>query len=66
MYVGAIAMYFGAGLILGSEWALAIAAAIAVLFVWRTAMEDRTLRRELPGYEDFTRVTRFRLLPGVW
>jgi protein-S-isoprenylcysteine O-methyltransferase Ste14 len=66
MYDGAIAMYFGAGFVLGSEWALAVAAMIAVLFIWRTAMEDRTLRRELPGYEDFTRVTRFRLLPGVW
>jgi protein-S-isoprenylcysteine O-methyltransferase Ste14 len=66
MYVGAIAMYFGAGLMLGSEWAVIVAGVIAVLFMWRTALEDRTLRRELPGYEDFTRETRFRLLPGIW
>jgi protein-S-isoprenylcysteine O-methyltransferase Ste14 len=31
-----------------------------------TAPEDSTLRRELPGYQDYCRRTRFRLLPGIW
>jgi protein-S-isoprenylcysteine O-methyltransferase Ste14 len=39
---------------------------MAVLIIWRTAMEDRTLRQELPGYEQYAAVTRYRLLPGVW
>jgi hypothetical protein len=34
--------------------------------VVRTALEDRALRVELPGYEAFTRQTRYRLLPGIW
>jgi hypothetical protein len=34
--------------------------------VVRTALEDRTLRMELPGYAEFTNDTRYRLLPGVW
>jgi len=34
--------------------------------IWRTAMEDRTLRRELAGYEEFTAHTRYRLVPGLW
>jgi protein-S-isoprenylcysteine O-methyltransferase Ste14 len=29
-------------------------------------MEDRTLHVELPGYAEYTKRTRFRLLPGVW
>jgi protein-S-isoprenylcysteine O-methyltransferase Ste14 len=66
MYVGAIAMYLSSALILESEWALMVAGVIAILFVWRTSLEDRTLRRELPGYEEFTCQTRYRLLPGVW
>ena len=66
MYVGAVAMYFANGLILGSLAAVAVAVVITILFLWRTAMEDRTLRRELPGYEDFTARTRYRLLPGIW
>jgi protein-S-isoprenylcysteine O-methyltransferase Ste14 len=35
-------------------------------FVFRTAFEDRTLRRELEGYEDYAQRTRYRLVPGVW
>jgi len=66
MYVGAITMYVASALILGSVWALALAGVIAMLFVWRTALEDRTLRRELAGYEEFSQHTRYRLLPGVW
>jgi protein-S-isoprenylcysteine O-methyltransferase Ste14 len=66
MYVGAIVMYLASALILGSEWALVVAGMIAALFVWRTALEDRTLRRELAGYEEFATQTRYRLVPGVW
>ena len=66
MYVGAILMYPAAALMFGSMWALAISGMLALLFVWRTTLEDRTLRRELPGYEEFAAHTRYRLIPGVW
>jgi protein-S-isoprenylcysteine O-methyltransferase Ste14 len=66
MYIGLMLMHAATALILGSAWALVMAAGIALLFVWRTAMEDRTLRRELPGYDEFARRTRYRLFPGVW
>jgi protein-S-isoprenylcysteine O-methyltransferase Ste14 len=39
---------------------------IAILFVIRTVLEDRTLRDELPGYADYAQRVRCRLLPGVW
>lgn len=66
MYVGAVLMYLGMPLVWGSVWALLLGAVISLLFIPRTALEDRTLRRELSGYEDFTTRTRYRLLPGVW
>ena len=66
MYVGAMLMYPAVALMLGSLWAMAVAALIGVLFICRTALEDRTLRRELAGYQDFAARTRYRLLPGVW
>jgi protein-S-isoprenylcysteine O-methyltransferase Ste14 len=66
MYVGSILMYVATPLILGSFWALAFTAFIVVLFIWRTALEDRMLRRELAGYEEFTARTSFRLVPGLW
>jgi protein-S-isoprenylcysteine O-methyltransferase Ste14 len=66
MYVGMILMYPATALMFGSKWALVVGCAIAILMVFRTAMEDRTLRRELPGYEDFAHNTRYRLIPGLW
>ena len=66
MYAGAIVLYPAIALVLGSMWALATAALIVIMLVWRTAMEDRTLRRELTGYEEYSGVTRFRLVPGLW
>ncbi len=32
----------------------------------RTYLEDKALRKELPGYEEYARRVRYRLLPGVW
>jgi len=53
-------------LILGSWWAFLPTAAYMLLFVVRTALEDRTLREELPGYADYAKSTRYRLIPGLW
>ncbi len=66
MYAGAILMMIAVPLILGSAWALVPALAIAALFVARTALEDRTLRAELPGYAAYASRTRYRLFPGLW
>jgi protein-S-isoprenylcysteine O-methyltransferase Ste14 len=66
MYVGSILMYFGTPLIWGSVWALVLAAIAGLLFIARTALEDTTLRRELPGYEEYAARSRYRLVPGVW
>jgi protein-S-isoprenylcysteine O-methyltransferase Ste14 len=38
----------------------------AVLLENRAALEDRTLQAELPGYAEYARRVRYRLLPGVW
>jgi protein-S-isoprenylcysteine O-methyltransferase Ste14 len=66
MYVGLIQLHQSMALILGSTWAMGLAAVIAILVLWRTALEDRTLRQELAGYEEYTTVTRYRLMPGIW
>jgi protein-S-isoprenylcysteine O-methyltransferase Ste14 len=65
-YLGSILTAFGTPLILGSGWAFVPEAAAAAGIVARTALEDRILRRELPGYGDYARRVRFRLVPGVW
>ena len=37
-----------------------------VTLILRTYLEDRTLRAELEGYEEYSQQVRYRLLPGVW
>lgn len=66
MYVGGILQTIAVPLILGSGAALLVSAAIIVLVIWRTVREDDTLLRELTGYSEYARRTRYRLLPGVW
>lgn len=46
--------------------ALLPAAAVVAWIALRTALEDRLLRRELPGYEAYARRVRSRLVPGLW
>ncbi len=65
-YVGFLAGGLGIPLLLGTWWALVPAALSCAVVLVRTALEDRTLLRELPGYADYAARVRYRLLPGVW
>ena len=65
-YAASFGLLAGMALALGSWWALIPAAVASVLLVLRTALEDRTLRAELPGYAAYARRVRFRLIPGLW
>ena len=53
-------------LMLRSWWAFVPAGVAVLSLVVRTALEDRTLRRELPGYAEYAERVRYRLVPGVW
>lgn len=65
-YLGIILQFIAVPLSLGTWVALIPALLAVVVYVVRTALEDKTLQAELPGYADFAQRTRFRLLPGVW
>lgn len=65
-YSGTIVYALVAPLMLGSLWALIPAVLLAVVVVVRTALEDRTLLAELPGYAEYAQKTRYRLVPGLW
>ncbi len=66
MYVGTIFFGLSIPLFLGSWWTFVPCGLIVVLFIVRTALEDRTLREELPGYAEYAQRVRYRLLPGIW
>jgi len=65
-YIGTIAFELATPIMLGSLWALIPGGLAALLFVVRTALEDKTLLEELDGYTEYAQQTRYRLLPGVW
>ncbi len=66
MYAGVLFMCWGMPLLLGSWWALVPGLLTMILFIVRTGLEDRTLQAELPGYKEYTRQVRYRLIPGIW
>ncbi len=65
-YLGMILYYFATPVALGSIWGLIPAAATLVMFIIRTAMEDKTLKLKLEGYEEYAERVKFRILPGIW
>lgn len=66
MYVGALIMIAGMPLALDSYWALlTFVPAVAVLAL-RIGDEEKMLRQELTGYEEYTQKVRYRLVPGLW
>jgi len=65
-YAGNIPPLLGLALSLGSIWTLIPAAVALIVTVIRTALEDRTLQAELPGYRDYVRRVPYRLIPGVY
>lgn len=65
-YVGYILFTLTTPVALGTLWGFLPAGLIAIGMVVRTALEDRALRDELPGYKDYAARVRFRLLPGLW
>lgn len=65
-YLGFSIAALATPLLLGSWWAFVPAVLAVCMITIRTALEDRTLREELEGYESYSRRVRYRLLPGVW
>lgn len=53
-------------LITGSRAALIPALLAVIIIVIRTSLEDKLLLDQLPGYRDYSRKVRYRLLPPIW
>ena len=66
MYVAIILFVFLTPLALGSFYGLIGSLVVAVIFLIRTLLEDRTLLKELDGYREYAERVRFRLIPGIW
>ena len=65
-YAGAILYELAVPVLLASWWALIASGLDAILLIFRTYLEDRTLKAELTGYGDYARQVPYRLLRGIW
>lgn len=65
-YAGNILALFGIVLALGSVWTLLPVTVALAISVLRTELEDRALKEELPGYEDYAYRVPSRLIPWIF
>ena len=66
MYAGAIKLFVGAPLLLGSWWGLLVLPVYLIGIGWRARHEEKTLIDALPGYADYVAQVRWRLAPLIW
>ncbi len=66
MYAFAALMIVGMPLALDSYWGLVAVAPAVAVFVLRIIDEEKALRADLAGYDEYTEKVRYRLVPGVW
>ena len=66
MYASALFLFIGVPLLLGSWIGLVFSGLFIVGIAWRAVHEERTLRADLRGYDDYTARVRYRFIPFVW
>ncbi|QCH22972.1 methyltransferase family protein [Mycobacteroides salmoniphilum] len=66
MYTGSLVMMVGMPVALGSYWGLLAAIPATASLVVRILDEEKMLRHDLPGYDEYTEKVRNRLVPLVW
>jgi protein-S-isoprenylcysteine O-methyltransferase Ste14 len=66
MYASASLYPLGTPVALGSYWGLVPLAAMMPFLIWRLFDEERLLAKDLPGYTDYQKRVRHRLVPFLW
>lgn len=66
LYAGGMLFIVGIPLWLGSYAGVLLSAVPVGLLVVRVLIEERFLRSQLKGYEDYTKRVRYRLIPFLW
>ncbi|OFX90083.1 MAG: hypothetical protein A2W99_17305 [Bacteroidetes bacterium GWF2_33_16] len=66
MYSGTIVMFLFTPLALGSWWALLIYMFLPLVLILRILNEEKTLKKELTGYDEYCQKVRYRLIPYLW
>ena len=66
MYSGAVLLFIGSPLLLGSVYGLVIGFLLIIILAGRIFGEEKMLRQELPGYDEYMKKVRSRLIPLIF
>ena len=66
LYLGALLMFLGAPLLLGSLWGLILGLIGTAGVAVRIMGEEKMLAEELEGYEEYRLKVKYRLIPFIW
>ncbi len=65
-YMGSVIQTIGFPLLFGSLWSIIPVSILIIFLLTRTYLEDKTLKKELEGFSEYTFKTRYRLIPYLW
>ena len=66
MYMGVYPWVVGLGLWLESYASAVLGLLFCCVLVVRIHVEEKTLRKNLKGYDEYTKRVKYRLIPFVW
>ena len=66
MYMATVIMFLAMPLVLGSVLSFLIMLCYIPIIVKRIGNEEQVLEKGLPGYREYKKKVRYRLIPGIW
>lgn len=66
MYCATFFMFLSMGIVLGSPISSAILLAYIPIIALRISNEESVLKRDLPGYEEYCKRVRYKVIPLIW
>jgi protein-S-isoprenylcysteine O-methyltransferase Ste14 len=66
MYSAILVLVVGTALLLGSWYGVLFGLILMITIARRAELEERALRKELPGYAAYMARVKYRLIPHVW
>lgn len=66
MYMATLLLFMAMPVVLGSWYALIVFAMYPFIIITRLRDEEALLEKELPGYREYQKKVRYRLIPFIW
>ena len=66
MYTATVFLFLSIPVVLGSWWSLLLFAPYPFVIAARIINEEKILSQQLPGYTDYRKRVKYRLIPWIW